>query len=162
MSSRTLYSLGFLLAAFCLGGAFYLQEVKGMAPCPLCMMQRYALMAMSVLFLIGALGHFRKLGQYLICYSALFVSFIGMVFAGRQAWLQYFPTPTNGDCGVSIEYLFKVLPWEEILPKLWQGGAECSHLGFQFLNLSLAEWCLFVFLFFIGFIFMLLKRVASR
>ncbi len=73
---------------------------------------------------------------------------LGIFLAGRQVWLQHFPSPDNSECGVSIQYLMQVLPMNQVLEKIFAGSTECSQRGWEFLHLNMAEWAL---IWFVGF-----------
>jgi protein dithiol:quinone oxidoreductase len=50
---RFLVLLGIICLAL-IGGALYMQVVLGEAPCPLCILQRYALLLIAIFAFIGA------------------------------------------------------------------------------------------------------------
>src|SRR5439155_18761766 len=95
---RYTYWLGLLLIAILLGGAYYLQTHENMTPCPLCMLQRLSLMALAVIFIIGSTVRLAKWGHLFLGILGLLASFSGMLFAGRQVWLQISPPIGSGDC----------------------------------------------------------------
>ena len=56
-----------LLGVICLaliGGALYMQIVLGEAPCPLCILQRYALLLIAIFAFIGAAMPGRRLPDW--------------------------------------------------------------------------------------------------
>jgi protein dithiol:quinone oxidoreductase len=55
VSRRLAFGLGFLACAALLAYALYAEHVLGLAPCPLCIFQRVAVLVTGVLFLIAAL-----------------------------------------------------------------------------------------------------------
>jgi disulfide bond formation protein DsbB len=137
--------LFFALVLLCVGelcfGVFYLQEVKGLEPCPMCIMQRCALIGVGLVALIGVL-HNRSAKIYgaLITLIAL----IGGGVAVRQSWLQLNP-PEFAECGPGFGYLMDSLPLTEWLPKLFHGAGDCSAVEWTFLGLSIANWGLVTF-----------------
>ena len=141
---RLTYLLGFILICCMLAGVAYLQA-RGFNPCPLCILQRYTLSLLGLIFLLGALFKLRKWNALVIGCSAILISALGIFLAGRQAWLQHLPNPNHVDCGASLEYMLQVLPWKQVLSNVLQGSAECSQVEWQFLNLSLADWSLIGF-----------------
>ncbi|NDE24888.1 MAG: disulfide bond formation protein B, partial [Betaproteobacteria bacterium] len=67
-------------------GIFYLQNDLGMVPCPMCIVQRYAMIGVIVLCVMGALGDSvlrTLLSTWLILLTAGFGAFV----AARQSWL---------------------------------------------------------------------------
>jgi disulfide bond formation protein DsbB len=152
---RRTWLLGFVIAAVLLGMAFMLQIYAGVTPCPLCILQRTAITALSVIFLTGAVLKLKKYPRLLLASIGLLTSIGGALFAGRQVWFQMFPPANVGDCGASLEYIFKFLPLKDALIQIWHGGMECSQTGLEFFHLSLAAWSL------VGFIFLLLLIILQ-
>lgn len=158
-SIRLRYFLGFITIILLLGLAEYLEVYKGMAPCPLCMLQRIILLFLGIVFLLGTL--LKGIGQIFVGLLSLIVSISGILFAGRQVWLQHMPSHHLGECGVSLSYMFKVLPLMQVLKQIWIGGMECSQQGWVFMHLSLAEWSLVGFLLFFVLTLIQLKRTLD-
>jgi disulfide bond formation protein DsbB len=151
------YFLGFVVLVFLMGFVFFLQQ-QGLIPCPLCILQRIMMLALSVVFFIAMLRPFKKAGNLVLGMMGLFITLFGMLLAGRQSWLQYTPPIGQGGCGVNLKYLLSILPVTDVAKMIWQGGTECSELGWVFLGLSLAEWSLITFGLFFIFIILQLKR----
>lgn len=145
-SIRLTYFFGFLLTTTVIATTFYLQKYDGMMPCPLCVLQRIAFGLLGVLFFFGILTGENKIGRWLIGTLGALTAFGGIFLSGRQVWLQHLPPDKNADCGVSLEYLMHVLPYDQLFTKILQGTAECSVKSWELLGFSLAEWS---FLFFV-------------
>lgn len=148
LTPRWVYLYGFLLILALLSGAFYLQFLEGVNPCPLCVLQRLTIAVLGIVFLSGAVFSWKKCGQFFIGFLSLIVALLGVFLAGRQVWLQHLPPNKSTDCGVSLQYMLHVLPLDQVFEKILQGSAECSEVGWQFLRFSLAEWSLIAFVFF--------------
>jgi len=155
---RLRYFLGFLFIAAILVLAEYLEIYQGMIPCPLCMVQRYFLIALATIFLLGVVF---KRGQVFLGLLSLLAASGGILFSARQTCLQYYPKDTLGECGVSFDYMLKTLPFNEVIKEVWQGGMECSEKGWVFLGLSLAEWSLIAFVIFAIFSILQLKSSTN-
>lgn len=118
--------------------ALYLQEYKGLDPCPMCILQRYAFIAMGVVALVAAL-HGRGLKIY-----ALVLTLFALAGAGtsiRHSWLQHFP-PARETCGTDLEFLLNAFPITQALPKIFAGTGSCSKVHWKMLGLSIPEWAL--------------------
>ena len=78
-------------AALLAYGIYYLQEKLGLEPCPMCILQRYALIAVGVTALVAGIHGPRDRGVRI--YSALVVllSIAGGGVAIRHSYLQHFP-----------------------------------------------------------------------
>ena len=125
---------------FCFG-VFYLQMTKGLEPCPMCIMQRYALLGIGFIALAGAL-HNR--GAWIYGTLVTLAALAGGGVAVRQSWLQLYPPETMG-CGPGLEYMLENFPLAELLPKLFRGEGDCSAVDWTFLGLSIANWGLITF-----------------
>ncbi len=144
---RFTYFLGLILIAILLGSAYYLQIYENVNPCPLCLLQRMCMGALGVVFIIGAGFNLKKCGNLILGFLGVVASVSGLLFAGRQVWLQLAPPSGSGDCSANLSYLFNSLSIKDALMQVWQGGMECSQTGGQFLHLSLAAWSLIAFAF---------------
>lgn len=158
MSTRLIYTVGLLTVIALLGTSVYLQLFAGFIPCPLCTLQRLSFGIIGCLFFVGIFIHRSFLGSQLINLFALLASAFGMAFAGRQVWLQYFPSADSSECGVSLQYMMQVLPLNEVARKIFSGSAECSQRGYEFLGMTLANWALVWFIIFVCVNFYLLAR----
>src|ERR1700712_2199244 len=90
-----------LLGVICLamiGGALYMQVVLDEAPCPLCILQRYALLFIAIFAFIGAAMPGRR--SITVCETLATLSAAGgVVAAGRHVYIQTHPTES---CGIDI------------------------------------------------------------
>ncbi len=142
MSARSGYALGVLACAGLLAFALYLQYVEQQEPCPLCILQRVAFLAMMAVFVVAALHGPGRRGT--IAYSTIIfvVAGMGAAVAGRQVWLQHLPADQIPACGPGLEYMLERFPLSEALRKVFAGSGECAEVGWRFLGLSIAEWSL--------------------
>jgi protein dithiol:quinone oxidoreductase len=142
MTARIGYGLGFVICAGLLAFALYLQYVEHQDPCPLCILQRVAFIAMMVVFLFGALHGPRRRGA--IVYSTLLfvIAGVGGAIAGRQVWLQHLPPSQVPACGPGLEYMLEQFPLGQALQKIFAGSGECAEAGWRFLGVTIAGWSL--------------------
>jgi disulfide bond formation protein DsbB len=142
MTTRVGYTLGFIICAGLLGFALYLQYYEQQDPCPLCILQRVAFIAMMAVFAIGALHGPRTRGA--VVYSALlfFIAATGAAVAGRQVWLQHLPPNQVPACGPGLGYMLEQFPLTQALQKIFAGSGECAEAGWRFLGLTIAGWSL--------------------
>ena len=85
----------------------YLQHVVGLNPCPMCIVQRYALIVVALLALIG----WRLRGWGLAATGVLLAlsAGFGAFTAARQSWLQWYP-PEVVNCGRDFYGMVKTFP----------------------------------------------------
>ena len=124
---------------------FYLQHVVGLNPCPMCIVQRYALMGVVVLGLIGWRLQGKGLGLTALL-LALTAGFGGFT-AARQSWLQWYP-PEIVTCGRDFYGMVENFPLNRAIPMIFKGSGDCTKIDWTFLGGSIANWSFVVFVVF--------------
>ena len=124
----------------------YLQHVVGLEPCPMCVVQRYALVLVGVFAAIAAASKGRGL-QVTFALLALLSSIGGGFTAARQTWLQWHP-PEFVNCGRDIYGMIETFPLQRALPMIFKGSGDCSKVDWSFLGLSIANWSFISFVVF--------------
>ena len=135
------------MAALCVGllaFGLYLQHVVGLDPCPMCIVQRYALIGVAVFALAGAAWPgtgTRRAAALLVLLTAGFGAFV----AARQSWLQWFP-PEVVTCGRDFYGMIEAFPLKRAVPMIFRGTGDCTAIDWTFLNLTIANWSFLNFL----------------
>lgn len=147
------------VAAVCvamLAFGLYLQHVVGLNPCPMCIVQRYALIGVALVSALGALTA-RRVGW--LAGSALGVALaaFGAFVAARQTWLQWHP-PEVVSCGRDFYGMIATFPLERAIPMIFRGGGDCAAVDWTFLGGSIANWSFVCF----SLIAVLLSALAWR
>ena len=142
LSRRTVNVLGFLICAGLLAYGYYLQYVQGLEPCPLCMFQRIALMALGVVFLLAAVHSPRGWGGRVWGVLVLLVAGAGAALSGRHVWLQSLPPDQVPQCGMDLETMLDILPLQETIRTVLTASGECADISWTFLGLSIPAWTL--------------------
>jgi len=147
---RLVFLAIFLACVALLGFGIYLQEVVGLDPCPMCILQRYVFVAIGLVALAAAI-HGPRAGIALKTYGAVLVllTLIGGGTATRQSYIQHYP-PKTASCGADLEGILERFPLAQALPKIFQGTGDCSVVSWRFLGLSIAEWALVWFVIFLA------------
>lgn len=138
LTPRIAFAAIFAASVALLAFALYLQEYKGLDPCPMCILQRYAFVAIGVVALVAAL-HGRALKAYAAVLTV--VALAGSGVSIRHSWLQHFP-PARETCGTDLEFLLNAFPLTQALPKIFAGTGSCSKVHWKMLGLSIPEWAL--------------------
>ena len=138
-----------LVAAACVGMlafGLYLQHVVGLEPCPMCIVQRYALILVALA--AGVTAFFPGRGVHLAgaALVTLFSGFGGFV-AARQSWLQWYP-PEIASCGRDFYGMIETFPLKRAIPMIFRGSGDCTKIDWTFLGLSIANWSFLWFVFF--------------
>jgi disulfide bond formation protein DsbB len=156
MKMRRFYAFIFMVTILLLSFAYYLQYVQHIAPCSLCILQRFAYFGIAVVSAV-AFFHVKKTKRYLMW--LLIFSAIGLMMSGWQTYLQLFVSTTGSACGPSFAFMLKNFPLHEAIAALFYGHGECGLITWTFLTLSIAQWSLIFFAGLTGlFIFYLKKR----
>ena len=147
--TRTCNMVGFLLCAALLGYAYYSQFQLNLEPCPLCILQRVAMIALGVTFLVAAVH--ASSGVFARVYAVLLGLFAvsGLIVSGRHVWLQHLPPDQVPECGPGLDYMLDVFPLSDALRMVFTGSGECAEVSWQFLGLSMPAW-VFIWMLFLG------------
>ncbi|MEJ8853038.1 disulfide bond formation protein B [Variovorax robiniae] len=157
---RRAYALICLACIGMLAFGMYLQHVVGLEPCPMCVVQRYALAMVGVFALIAALSN-RKGVQVPFALLALLSAIGGAFTAARQTWLQWHP-PEFVSCGRDIYGMIESFPLQRALPMIFKGSGDCSKVDWTFLGLSIANWSFISFVVFGLLLIVLAARSLRR
>jgi disulfide bond formation protein DsbB len=138
-------ALGLICLACVLMLAFglYLQHVVGLEPCPMCIVQRYALVLVALFTGLAAVFRTRALqvtGSVLALVSAIG----GAYTAASQSWLQWYP-PEVVSCGRDLYGMIETFPLKRALPMIFRGGGDCSKIDWTLFGLTLANWSFIAF-----------------
>ena len=123
----------------------YLQGVLDLAPCPLCIVDRALVSAMSVIFLLAAIHNPGRKGQLTYAVINLLLIISALLVALRHVWLQYLPADQVPECGAGLSFMLDVLPLWEVIGKVFTGSGECAEIQWQFLGMSIPEQTLLLF-----------------
>jgi disulfide bond formation protein DsbB len=138
----------------------YLQHVVGLEPCPMCIVQRYALVLVVLLAALTATSNNRGVliaGSVLMLGAAGFGAFV----AARQSWLQWYP-PEVSSCGRDFYGMIETFPLQRAIPMIFRGSGDCAKVDWTFLGGSLANWSFVAFSVFTLVALVLIARLARR
>ena len=140
---RRVFALTCLVCIALLGYGLYLQHFEGLEPCPMCIVQRYALVLVAVIAgLTGATDRkgLQVSGSLLLIVTACFGAFV----AARQSWLQWYP-PEVASCGRDFYGMIETFPLQRAIPMIFKGGGDCTKVDWTFLGGSIANWSFLCF-----------------
>ena len=129
------------VAAACvamLAFGLYLQHGVGLEPCPMCIVQRYALILVALV--AGVTAALRARGAHLAGAGLMvLVAGFGAFVAARQSWLQWYP-PEIASCGRDFYGMIETFPLQRAIPMIFRGSGDCSKVDWTFLGGSIANW----------------------
>ena len=137
LSARASAVLLLVLSAVIVGGALVSQYVFGLAPCPLCLYQRWAWYATIALMLMVLLAGGRAGTEWVLALSGLFLAanvVLALYHVGvEQHWIQG-PTACSGDLGPAqtVEQLREQLMGRPMV--------RCDEAPWRLFGVSLAGW----------------------
>jgi len=134
---RVLAGIAFICIAL-LGFGLYLQHVVGLEPCPMCIVQRYAMVIVALV--AGVTAAIRSRGAWVT--GGLLVAGVsgfGAFVAARQSWLQWYP-PEIASCGRDFYGMIETFPLKRAIPMIFRGTGDCTKVDWTFLGLSIANW----------------------
>lgn len=116
----------------------YLQHVVGLEPCPMCIVQRYALIGVAI---FAGLASTRGQRGWMTAWGglALLSSGFGAFVAARQSWLQWYP-PEVATCGRDFYGMIENYPISRAIPMIFRGSGDCAAIDWTFLGGSIANW----------------------
>jgi protein dithiol:quinone oxidoreductase len=142
LTRRTGNLIGLAACAALIGYALFVQYVQGLEPCPLCILQRVAVIAIGVLFLLAALHDPAERGARIYGVLIDLAALGGIVVAARHMWIIGQPPGSVAECGASLDYMMDVLPLHEVLAKVLAGSGECAKIDWEFAGLNMPTWVL--------------------
>jgi disulfide bond formation protein DsbB len=140
---RRIFALIALACVAMLAFGLYLQHVVGLEPCPMCVVQRYALVLVALV--AGIAASFRGRGVH--AGGAALMTLLaggGAFVAARQSWLQWYP-PEIASCGRDIYGMIETFPLKRAIPMIFRGSGDCTKVDWTFLGLSIANWSFLCF-----------------
>ena len=135
---RRVLAMTALGCAAMLAFGLYLQHVVGLDPCPMCIVQRYALLLVAIVAAVTAMTKSKGLlvtGSLLTLVIAGFGAFV----AARQSFLQWYP-PEISSCGRDFYGMIETFPLKRAIPMIFKGSGDCTKVDWTFLGGSIANW----------------------
>ncbi len=132
-----------LACASLLAFGMYLQHVVGLEPCPMCIVQRYTLVGVMVLALVG--WRLRNATALAVLGVLLaLILFFGAFVAVHQRWMQWYP-PEVVSCGRDFYGMIESFPLGRAIPMIFRGSGDCTKVDWTFLGGSIANWSFLCF-----------------
>jgi len=139
-NTRLLNGLGAIACAAMMAYALYAEHQLLLEPCPLCVFQRVAAIALGAVFLVAALHDPRGWGRRVYAMLVLLTAGAGLGVAARHVWLQNLPADEVPACGPGLDYIVDAFPLSDALRMIFTGSGECATVDWRFLGLSMPAW----------------------
>ena len=158
MTIRFLSLTGFITCASLIAIALYFQHVEGLDPCPLCIFQRVAFIAMGAVFLVCFIHNPLGVGGKVYGLLASIPGLIGIGIAARHVWLQNLPADQVPECGPGLDYMLEVFPLTKMLETIFKGSGECAEVSWTLAGISMPGWSLIWLMMLSGLAFYMILR----
>ena len=145
-TARTGYCAIFLLSLAMLGTSFALEHFWGLTPCPLCLIARYLVFCLTLLFGIAWLHNPGKRGRVAYLIFSTLLCLLGIAVTLRHLYIQHLPPELAPACTPGLDYLLETLPVLEAFLVVLHGSGECAKSSGALLGLSLPAWTLLGFI----------------
>ncbi len=147
ISQRTIHATIVLISITALSIAFlYMERHLGLAPCPLCVVDRLLLCVIIAFALAGYFHNPDALGQRIYSLFHLVFSASGIAVAARHIHLQTLATTQTPDCLPDLDYMLETFSWLETLAVIFNTSGECASVQWTFLGLSIPQQTLLLFI----------------
>ena len=133
------YLLVLLGSLSALTAALYMQHGQGLQPCTMCILQRYAFLALAVAALLVLIVPFRP-WRLLVVFLGIASALGGVAAAIRNLWVMAYPDIL---CGRDpLELFLNALPTAQKFPGVFVASGLCSSPIPPLLGLPLPAWSL--------------------
>ncbi len=144
ITNRTRYLLLTGMYLGMIGVGLFLQFVIHLEPCPLCILQRMAIMGTGLIALMAFIQNPHSINAnkvYTLLLGVGTLSSIGIAL--RHIWLQHIPADEAAACGpgleVTLDNIIAYFPQGSVTEALFRSSAECSEVSWRLFGLSLPE-----------------------
>lgn len=159
LGSRPLALAGAVACFGLIGIAIYLQNVVGLEPCPLCMLQRLVYVGLGTIFLIQAIHGPGRTGTLVYGVLELAGALTGIGFSARHVWLQWNPPEFNA-CTADLFFQLRKFPILNVIERALRATGDCAVVDWTMLGLSIAEWSLVWFVLLSGLAVLIMRRAG--
>lgn len=144
---RLANAAGFAIIVGLMSYALYAEHVLGLEACPLCILQRMTIIALSFVFAVAAIHAPLGVGARVYAVLGALGALVGMGISGWHVRLQNLPPSEVPACGPGYDYIMSTFGWLDGLSMIFTASGECATVNWTFLGLSMPAW---VFLWFVA------------
>jgi disulfide bond formation protein DsbB len=131
---------------FLIGAAIYMEHMMHLAPCPLCIFQRIAVISTGLIAIVAAMHNPIAVGVRVYGLMVVLASLVGSALAIRQLYLQSLPKDQVPSCGPGLDYLIDVFPMRDVIKMVLVGDGSCAEVSWTLLGISIPGWTLVGFI----------------
>jgi disulfide bond formation protein DsbB len=157
---RALLALIVAVVVAAMAGGLFFQHVLHLEPCPLCVLQRVAIISVGIFAALGLLTSGARF-QLVAAALATVCALVGAGIAAWHSWILVYP-PESMSCGRPFEWFHEDFPLEAWLPKLFAGHGDCLKVDWTFLGLAIPNLSLIAFALLISVTVLAARRAWQR
>lgn len=143
---RGQFLCGAIVSFALLGYAIFEQFQMGVEPCPLCIFQRLAFIAMGIVFLIGAVHNPGAAGRKAYSLLVLLGASAGVGISAYHLWVQHLPPDLMSGCTQGWNYMVENYSlryaWAKTVEHAFTGHADCAEVNWTLFGLAMPGWTL--------------------
>lgn len=143
-----------LISTALLGGALLFQYLGGLAPCSLCIWQRWPHLAVMILALAGLRGIQPRLMLMLICLAGIISAGLGAYHAGVE-W-RLWSGPTGCTASLALDGNIAAITDQLLATPL----VRCDEVAWSLFGLSMAGWNALISLDIVAIALISLRKIA--
>lgn len=145
MNYRKALSAVFIAGLLCSGTSFFAQYIMKLNPCPLCILQRVAVIAVTLVSLIVLiLPVYKKEGRIVAAGLVSVPALWGFGTAAYQIWLQSLPAMERPSCGAPWTFRLKNWPLFDVWEPVVRGFGDCGIQEYV-MGIPLPVWSIMFF-----------------
>jgi len=142
-SIRLTNLFGFALAAYGLSLALYSEHFLGYEPCPMCILQRIAIIAVGIAFLLALIHNPKGRGSKVYATTTLLGAILYASIAARHLWIQSLPAEEVPVCSFGVDFMLETFPLWEVFSMILTGSAACAERE-EIFGLRIPVWSMIV------------------
>jgi disulfide bond formation protein DsbB len=143
LNPRRVFAGFALIPLALLAEALILQHLKGVAPCPLCILQREGFALVALVALVAAVHNPPRRGAAAYAGGIALAALAGLGVAIWHVWTLHHP---KFSCGIDlIEQFVNDLPTAKLMPFIFYANGECAAKHEPIFGLAVPEWALIWF-----------------
>lgn len=140
--------------------ALYFQHGMALQPCVLCIYERVALFGVLIAGIVGLLAPQRLVIRLMAIGIGLASAVKGLFIALKHVDYQMNPAPWK-QCSVFADFP-ETLPLDQWLPFMFKPTGSCNEITWTFLGVSMAQWIVVIFAFYIALLVLVLISQLKR
>ena len=143
---RAQFLFGAIACVALLAYALFEQFQMNVEPCPKCILQRIAFMAMALVFFAGAAHGPGVRGRRVYGVLVAIAAAVGSVIAIQHLRVQFGPhDELTAGCGPGLGYLLDSFGLADGIKKAFLGTSDCGEINWTLLGITMPGWTLICF-----------------